>query len=509
MWFEVLRIVAELRPRIVLIENVRMLLNRGMDVVLQGLRSVGYDAEWDVIPAAAVGAFHLRERVWIVARPSEHARQHVYGDVKGPTEFAAKMPRAGRMNSSLSELVPVAPRKTKRRDGWSYWTGVNLLGSDAVMLSRQHHTGTKAQIDLAAAVESGLWTTPGAALVPTPAAHDDGKSPEAHMAMKARLPGGPRRAITSLAVLAVLARNGFVQPDGQRLWPSSSSSRDHKDVGDLRCVPENSLLPRVVDRVEREQRLWPTTTTTTDARGARNDTSERSDPDSSHHAGRTLSDAMVIEGDLEVGSRLIATPSATLGSNAGLVTPDKARLGGTLVEELSARLWPTAAAADGARGPGRSEFRLGGANLVTAVSEEEQVLFPTATASPQENRGTRRYPAQEAGARGKHLSGEIGELEVAAGRPTGSLNPDWVEWLMMMPIGWTDLSVPNELLVQAPFGREPLLVTRVASGIKDRTNRLKAIGNSGVWPIAYLVLARALAVTSLVDDDDKIILCRS
>lgn len=39
-------------------------------------------------------------------------------------------------------------------------------------------------------------------LLPTPVAHDDGKSPEAHMAMKGRMPGGARDQITSLSVMA-------------------------------------------------------------------------------------------------------------------------------------------------------------------------------------------------------------------------------------------------------------------------------------------------------------------
>jgi DNA (cytosine-5)-methyltransferase 1 len=37
---------------------------------LRDLWEIGYDAEWHVIPAAAVGAFHLRERIWIVAYPN-------------------------------------------------------------------------------------------------------------------------------------------------------------------------------------------------------------------------------------------------------------------------------------------------------------------------------------------------------------------------------------------------------------------------------------------------------
>jgi len=67
LWYEYARIIGELRPRYVIVENVAALLARGMGTVLGDLSTLGYDAEWHVIPASAVGAPHRRERVWIVA----------------------------------------------------------------------------------------------------------------------------------------------------------------------------------------------------------------------------------------------------------------------------------------------------------------------------------------------------------------------------------------------------------------------------------------------------------
>jgi site-specific DNA-cytosine methylase len=67
LWSEYARIVRELRPRYVLVENVAALLGRGIGRVLGDLAEIGYDAEWHCIPAAAVGAPHIRDRVWIVA----------------------------------------------------------------------------------------------------------------------------------------------------------------------------------------------------------------------------------------------------------------------------------------------------------------------------------------------------------------------------------------------------------------------------------------------------------
>lgn len=67
LWTEYARLIGELRPRYVIVENVAALLGRGMGVVLGDLSALGYDAEWRIISAADVGAPHLRERVWIVA----------------------------------------------------------------------------------------------------------------------------------------------------------------------------------------------------------------------------------------------------------------------------------------------------------------------------------------------------------------------------------------------------------------------------------------------------------
>jgi len=71
LWKEFARIIGEVRPRYAFIENSPMLVSRGLDVVLSDLAALGYDAEWGVLSAADVGAKHLRERIWIVARRLE------------------------------------------------------------------------------------------------------------------------------------------------------------------------------------------------------------------------------------------------------------------------------------------------------------------------------------------------------------------------------------------------------------------------------------------------------
>ena len=67
LFYELMRIVRLVRPRYVVLENVPALLTRGLYAVLGALAESGYDAQWDCIPASAVGAPHRRDRIFIVA----------------------------------------------------------------------------------------------------------------------------------------------------------------------------------------------------------------------------------------------------------------------------------------------------------------------------------------------------------------------------------------------------------------------------------------------------------
>jgi len=67
MWKHMARIIGEVRPQYVYVENSPMLVTRGLDVVLADLAALGFDAKWGVVSAADVGANHKRERIWIRA----------------------------------------------------------------------------------------------------------------------------------------------------------------------------------------------------------------------------------------------------------------------------------------------------------------------------------------------------------------------------------------------------------------------------------------------------------
>jgi DNA (cytosine-5)-methyltransferase 1 len=67
LWKEMARIIGEVRPRFVFVENSPLLVDRGLAVVLGDLAEMGYDAEWCTVSASDVGAPHKRDRAWIVA----------------------------------------------------------------------------------------------------------------------------------------------------------------------------------------------------------------------------------------------------------------------------------------------------------------------------------------------------------------------------------------------------------------------------------------------------------
>ncbi|MDY0072514.1 MAG: DNA cytosine methyltransferase [Thauera sp.] len=75
LWGQMARIVGEVRPRFVFVENSPLLVGRGLVRVLADLAEMGFDARWGVVGASDVGAPHRRERCWIVAYTERSERR--------------------------------------------------------------------------------------------------------------------------------------------------------------------------------------------------------------------------------------------------------------------------------------------------------------------------------------------------------------------------------------------------------------------------------------------------
>lgn len=80
LWSEYARLIGEIRPAFVIVENVPGLLSLGMDAVLGQLAALRYDAEWECIPAGTIGAPHIRDRIWLVGYPNGQGQSDVTVD---------------------------------------------------------------------------------------------------------------------------------------------------------------------------------------------------------------------------------------------------------------------------------------------------------------------------------------------------------------------------------------------------------------------------------------------
>lgn len=67
LWGEMARVISEIQPRFVFVENSPLLVGRGLAVVLGDLAEMGYDARWCVLGADDAGAPHRRKRIWLLA----------------------------------------------------------------------------------------------------------------------------------------------------------------------------------------------------------------------------------------------------------------------------------------------------------------------------------------------------------------------------------------------------------------------------------------------------------
>jgi DNA (cytosine-5)-methyltransferase 1 len=114
LWSEMLRIVCEVEPPRVFVENSPALTFRGLGTVLGQLAEVGYDAKWGVFSAGDVGARHQRERIWIVAnyRDSVKTAKVQERKVQEPCFESFR---------AMSEGISSVPGMGRKADGLAYW----------------------------------------------------------------------------------------------------------------------------------------------------------------------------------------------------------------------------------------------------------------------------------------------------------------------------------------------------------------------------------------------------
>ena len=103
LFFEAVRVVRQLRPRYVVLENVAALLTRGLDRVHGELAEIGYSSESHCIPAAAVGAPHIRDRVFIIGTALE----------VGNTDISRRDTRASQRDITKEKRLAMPPERSQ------------------------------------------------------------------------------------------------------------------------------------------------------------------------------------------------------------------------------------------------------------------------------------------------------------------------------------------------------------------------------------------------------------
>lgn len=121
---EMLRVVHDYQPDFVLIENSPLLLKRGGNKILKHLDDLNYRVRWECIPAAYVGAPHMRDRVWIMASKGRGLIQASLQlaaspamDIRFSGLMHPELPRAGVMYAGIAHgIVPLTTRSEARGD---------------------------------------------------------------------------------------------------------------------------------------------------------------------------------------------------------------------------------------------------------------------------------------------------------------------------------------------------------------------------------------------------------
>ncbi len=135
LWAEYARIIGEVRPKYAVVENVPALLTRGLERVLGDLAEIGYDAEWDCLPASAFGAPHRRDRIWLVAYPQREGEPTSTVDARAGTGLLGFVADTACVDEQWAERAgdcgrrpEQPPRDSSRRGEWGGWLAEPAVG---------------------------------------------------------------------------------------------------------------------------------------------------------------------------------------------------------------------------------------------------------------------------------------------------------------------------------------------------------------------------------------------
>lgn len=152
LWNDIERVICEVRPRFLFLENVAGFLNGGIDPVLRSLASIGFDAEWGCLKVSEVGGNHHRNRIFI------------FGYLPNSNGFT----NHNRRNNSIIQKSIFERSLNIRRSYGNEWKlqsikqkGIftNVVNSNGKRLERQRKKPIRIKQKLRYAIDSSWWET--------------------------------------------------------------------------------------------------------------------------------------------------------------------------------------------------------------------------------------------------------------------------------------------------------------------------------------------------------------
>jgi len=239
LWPWVREAISELRPKYAILENVRGHVSLGLNVVLGEMASIGYDAEWQIVSAASVGAPHRRDRVIIVAYPREqfkHGRGHFNSQSAFGQGQAVQEPVSGSNSPSANTIGQLAnPDNSGRLHGQSkIFTADRWLNALLANTTQQHCDGE-------------LDNTPNSARPKTLSQSRDGSGAQNVANPDNTGSGTPRSAIDG---------NGTEEIQGRDNKPQSGSSGRSQNVADTGSASGQLKQERTICQPNTGGRSW-------------------------------------------------------------------------------------------------------------------------------------------------------------------------------------------------------------------------------------------------------------
>jgi len=121
LWKEMARVVSEVRPRYVFVENSPMLVNNGLGRVLGDLSDLGFDARWTVMGANEVGGQHNRDRIWIVAHSNSKGLQWTHDNQKKAKRFQQSVTKRFQVGIPITRSMLSTSYFQRRADAMACW----------------------------------------------------------------------------------------------------------------------------------------------------------------------------------------------------------------------------------------------------------------------------------------------------------------------------------------------------------------------------------------------------